>query len=193
MTIALVYDTETTGMVNHKAPHTDPGQPGLVQLAAILCDETRIYASLNLIVKPFPGSPPLHPKAIEAHGITEKEIEQFGVDTKVALAMFSQMAKRSELRVAHNLAFDDKVMKANYHRLGIETSIFDNSPFLCTMLKTTEIAKIPGKYGKFKWPQLIEAYKVLIDPEGFEGAHDAMVDTKACMEIYRYLVKKGIA
>ena len=59
----------------------------------------------------------------------------------------------------------------------------------CTMLNTVEIVKIPGRKG-YKWPKLDEAYRILVDPDGFEGAHDALADVKACRKVFYNLKKE---
>jgi len=56
------------------------------------------------------------------------------------------------------------------------------------MKSSTDICRLPGKIpGKYKWPSLQEAYKMFIDPNGFDGAHDAMVDVNACLKVYLHL------
>ena len=59
----------------------------------------------------------------------------------------------------------------------------------CTMRIATNVLKIPGPRG-FKWPTLQEAYKRLVDPAGFEGAHDAITDVKACAAVF-YALEDG--
>ncbi len=46
-------------------------------------------------------------------------------------------------------------------------------------------------FQKKKWPKLQEAYKALVNSDGFTGAHSADADAKACLEILRALEKKG--
>ena len=59
------------------------------------------------------------------------------------------------------------------------------------MEATTDICKIPPPRGSgYKWPKLEEAYRILVDPVGFEGAHDAMVDVEACRKVF-YALKNG--
>ncbi|WP_182340872.1 hypothetical protein [Comamonas koreensis] len=54
MTLALAYDTETTGLPLFKEPSEHPDQPHIVQLGAILVDlNTRTtIASMDVIIRP---------------------------------------------------------------------------------------------------------------------------------------------
>jgi hypothetical protein len=61
----------------------------------------------------------------------------------------------------------------------------------CTMEKSTNLVKLPGKYGKYKWPKLVELYKFLFNEE-LTGAHDALVDILATRRCYYELLKRGI-
>ena len=55
---------------------------------------------------------------------------------------------------------------------------------------STDVLKLPGKYG-YKWPTLAEAYRHYTGQE-ISGAHDALVDTEACLVIFRALVETGV-
>ena len=48
----LIYDTETTGKMNFKADPSGPGQPYLVQLAALLYEGRELAASINVLCCP---------------------------------------------------------------------------------------------------------------------------------------------
>jgi DNA polymerase III epsilon subunit-like protein len=57
------------------------------------------------------------------------------------------------------------------------------------MQHTTNVLKIPGRYGDFKWPKLEEAYKHYYG-EIFSGAHDALVDVRACRDVFLKVYKE---
>ena len=60
------------------------------------------------------------------------------------------------------------------------------------MHASTDLLRIPPKFGSgYKWPSLSEAYEYVADAE-LEGGHDALVDAKACLRVFRYLVEKGV-
>ena len=54
MTIAAVYDTETTGLPDFKAPSESEHQPHIVQLACALVDldSRQITESMDVIIRP---------------------------------------------------------------------------------------------------------------------------------------------
>lgn len=188
---ALFFDTETTSLWNFKQGVGHPSQPDLVQLAAILIDtETRLeHNVLSLIVTP---EKPVDEKAAEVHGITPELIAQFGVSRRYAVAAFDGLLRNADVSVAHNFAFDQRVMEHAYVMAAVTTRPHNDS--FCTMHATTNICKLPHPNGRagHKWPKLIEAYSILVDPAGFDGAHDALVDVRADIALYFKLREMGI-
>ena len=61
--------------------------------------------------------------------------------------------------------------------------MLDFKSLFCTMKSSTNLCRLPGRYGNFKWPKLTELYKFLFNEE-MEGAHDAMVDVRATRKCY---------
>ena len=186
----LFFDTETTGFPDDKAPVTALKQPHILQLAAILDgDEQRTFSSINLIINAGCGEVP--PDAAKVHGISKAIYEKFGVSRITALAAFHGLVTAADVLIGHNIEFDLKMLKIAYARAGkvekFTSEVASKSQF-CTMQSTTDIVKIPGRRG-YKWPKLQEAYKALVNPQGFEGAHDAMADVKACRQVF-YMLKK---
>jgi DNA polymerase-3 subunit epsilon len=189
----VFFDTETTGFPQDKSPIEHPSQPYLVQLAAIWDDgKNNTGASISLIVNSDCDIPS---GAAGVHGLTRPICEEFGVAPMTALAAFHGLAQRADMLIAHNLQFDMKILKIAYARLGKLlkfTEDIQSKPNFCTMRASTDLVKIPAPYGRggYKWPKLDEAYRVLVNSAGFEGAHDAMADTNACREVYYKLRKE---
>jgi DNA polymerase III epsilon subunit-like protein len=187
MSRVLVFDTETTGLWKFKLPTDHPTQPEAVQLAASLVNDEdgRILGQVNFIIK---ATSDCEPEAAAIHGVTPKLIEEAGVARRVAIASFHNLLKASEKTVAHNWDFDSKIIRRAYFLENSSSEVFDKMPSFCTMKSSTDICRLPGKIpGKYKWPSLQEAYKMFIDPNGFDGAHDAMVDVNACLKVYLHL------
>ncbi len=188
---ALIFDTETTGMVQWKEPPEHPGQPDLVQLAMLLVDrdDWSIQCRASLLVQLADGVK-IEPEAEATHGISAEMCARFGVAPLVAVSLFNQFCMRADVIVAHNISFDETVMRTALHRLGNKPNRMEGKPLVCTKEATTDILKLPGKYG-YKWPTLAEAYRHYTGLE-IENAHDALVDTLACLEVYRALVSEGV-
>ncbi len=188
---ALIFDTETTGMVQWKEPPDHPAQPDLVQLAMLLVDrdDWSIKSRVSLIVQLAEGVT-IEPEAEATHGISAADCERFGVAPVVAVSLFNQLCMQADAIVAHNISFDQSVMLTALHRLGNKPNRIEGKALVCTKEATTEILKLPGKYG-YKWPTLAEAYRHYTGLE-IENAHDALEDTLACLEVYRALVSEGV-
>lgn len=182
----LFYDTETTGFFNKKNPWNHPSQPHVVQLAAVLDDENgRTVGCMNVLIDCGVDVPEA---AFNVHGVDREMTTKYGLDAVEVLNMFYSMLSRTELLVAHNKQFDDTQIQIMHsrHKPG-EVIPLNGMKSFCTMEATTPICKIPSAFkgrGPYKWPKLDEAYRILIDPEGFSGAHDALKDVNACRAVY---------
>lgn len=185
----LFFDTETTGLANHKKPDTDPCQPNAVQIGAMTSIGRRPVTSMSFVVQT--GGLDIHPKAEETHGISKSFADAHGFSQPVMVSIFNNMAKWADIIVCHNNSFDVRVIHAAYHRCERDFSPVAQADKVCTMKSLTNVLKIPGPYG-FKWPTLQEAYKALVDEKGFEGAHDAFADIKATSEVFWAALDKGI-
>ena len=188
--MTLIFDTETTGLIQFKKPYTDPSQPRLVQLAALLFDKDWIVrAELNLLIK-LNEQTIIDPKAFEAHGISKAMTQQYGFNPVDALLMFNSMLAMATTVVGHNIAFDKLMLEAESHRVfnGIKQPSWPGKIF-CTMQEMTQVCKLPTNWGKgkYKWPTLQEAHTKCFG-KGFEDAHDAMNDVRACARIYRWMI-----
>lgn len=203
----LVFDTETNGK---RAKGRDPSlstEPAITQIAAILFEGRRPVAHLSCFTHPlrFNGSPaPVPDPELSPTGTLEQKDYDFfansgitlercayvGRALKTALAEFNQMVKVADRIVAHNIQFDDPITRSNYCRVAAPQRDLWDTPKFCTMQSLTNVLKLPGKYG-YKFPTLDESYRALVNPLGFEGAHDAMVDVKACAEVLWAIEDKG--
>lgn len=186
----LFFDTETTGVPrNYKAPATDTRNwPRMVQLAWLLTDGAGKQLSQGeFIIKPDGFTIPV--EASKIHGITQERALVEGVELRRAVdAILADLARASVL-IAHNVQFDEKILGAELIRLGLPNHV-ETKPRRCTMQSATDYCALPGPYG-YKWPKLQELHQKLF-AESFDGAHDALVDVKACARCYFELVRLGI-
>lgn len=178
----LFFDTETTGIPkNYKAPASDlKSWPRLVQVAWLLSDGSgNEIASAEHIVKPRGYTIP--PASSKVHGITTELALRDGMEIRAVLEpMVADIGKASVL-IAHNMAFDEKIIGAELLRAGYPNAV-ETRRRLCTMLSSTDHCRIAGPYG-YKWPTLQELYRKLFD-ETFTGAHRALADVRACARCY---------
>lgn len=183
----LFFDTETTGLPkNWKAPVTDlDNWPRLVQLAYLVYDfDGNLIHSCNEIVKPNGFTIPID--ASKVHGITTDIANQRGSKIEEVFELFFIHLKRAKVIVAHNMAYDEKIIGSELIRLGLENTL-DTKEKICTMESTVDLCKIDGPYG-YKWPKLEELHRFLFKRD-FEGAHDALADIQATAKCFWELKK----
>lgn len=187
----LGFDTETTNKADFRAPLDAAHQPHIVQLAALLIDDAeKEVMSVNLIIRPDGYEIPLEASAI--HGITTEYATKVGVDIRDALLIFSSMKRAADIYVAHNIDFDRMMIGISVTRQASLKWTDESMPAakcFCTMKAMTPICELPGPYG-FKWPKLQEAYKHAFGC-GFDGAHDALADIRACAKVFFWLKKQS--
>lgn len=184
----LFFDTETTGKTDFRAPHTDLHQPDCVQLAAVLTDEHgRELDAFETLVKPNGWT--IGPEVFAIHGISTADCEREGMPLADVLARFFGMMEQARFLIAHNLPFDELVLRTAAFRAEMPWPA-ERKGRICTMDKATPVCRIPGRYG-FKWPKLQEAHQKLCG-SAFEDAHDAMADVQACRRVFFALLKSRV-
>jgi len=187
----LFFDTETSDKFNFKIQHYyDENFPWPVQIGVVLAEEGIAYAELNLIVKPEGRI--ISEGAYKVHQIDTKLAERVGVFEADLLVTFMRLVKNADILVAHNYQFDSQIMAGSLFRCNYKKgaeSLISNTPYFCTMKDSTNLCKLPGNYGSYKWPKLSELHQFLFN-EGFMGAHDAMYDIRATMKCYYELKKR---
>ena len=186
----VFFDTETTGLPrNWKAPVTDlDNWPRLIQLGYIVYSENgdRLEDG-NYIIKPEGFTIPS--ESSNVHGITTEKAINEGEDLKTILTKFHAILDACEEVVAHNIAFDEKIIGAEFLRNNFQ-NILDVKKKICTMTSTVDFCQIPGQFG-FKWPGLAELHIKLFG-ENFDNAHDAFADIEATANCFWELKKKEV-
>jgi len=189
MKFGLFYDTETTGLPLWGEPSDDPRQPHIVQLAAKLVNlkNYRVLQAFSIIVRPSGWVIPTG--TIEIHGIDNHAANELGIPESRAIEMICSMYGLCDLVVAHNVRFDDRIIRIAMKRHAEECWLdkFKEKPRFCTAKESTQILKLPPTAkmrGGFKKPKLSEAYSFFTQTN-LIGAHDALVDVDACIEVYK--------
>jgi DNA polymerase-3 subunit epsilon len=197
----LFIDTETTGMYDFKLPLDHPDQPHLVQLAAYLAEETlddpcRHVASINEIVRPDLYRT-IEPGAERVHGISIERAAAAGLPVHDVLDRLMALVSRADEHmlngrlIAHNTAFDTRVLMSTLVRAGREqdgVTLNTLRPF-CTMQSLTMRMRLPhpSRKGLLKWPRLDEAFEFCFGhaiPD--RERHSAMIDLMACRDIFNH-------
>ena len=188
--IYLFFDTETTGLPqNWKAPVSDTNNwPRIVQIAWVLSSQENGWLeSKDFIIKPEGFTIPKESSGV--HGISTEQAYEEGKDLLDVLNEFGKDLQKSTRLVAHNISFDEKVLGAEFIRKGVENDFFEKRR-LCTMQKSTDYCKLPGRYG-YKWPTLSELHNILFGKD-FEDAHNALGDVNATEKCFWELRKLNI-
>lgn len=190
---ALVIDTETTSVIPRGMDPTHADMPRIVQFAAILRDsDKRERAAVSLVVVPDVRIPEA---ASNIHGITHTIADEFGVAERGVVGIFLRLLQKADIVICHHAAFDLAVMRGACHRAG---ATWIEKPTRCTMVASTNVVMLPptpamvrAGFDKFKPPKLEEAYEHLTGKK-MAGAHDALVDVLACIEVYDALCRLGV-
>ena len=178
----VFIDTETTGKLDFKRSIHEPFQPRIVQLAAMMTDINGVEAArMNRLIVPDEWDIPAEASAV--HGFTTKMCQEQGIPIVDALGELETMLSQSAAAVAHNVQFDESMLSREYRLAKFVDRPFAGKQVFCTMLESTNLCKIPGKWGNYKWPSLAEAHKKLVGRDVVE-AHDAMGDVISCRNIF---------
>jgi len=186
----LIFDTETTGKPrDYSAPVSDSENwPRLVQIAWLQYDSSgKQTGSHEYIIKPQGFIIP--DEVVRIHGISTKRATKEGLPLGTVLNEFSEAVKQSMVLVAHNMEFDEKIVRSEFFRENIPDNLVQIKK-ICTMRSSTDFCRLPGYYG-YKWPTLSDLYAKLFSTD-FEGAHNAVADVAACANSFFELKKLGV-
>jgi DNA polymerase III epsilon subunit-like protein len=185
--IEVFFDTETTGFPNKQHPYGHISQPWVIQFAMIVRKDGKVLKEEEHLVN-IPVDVPENITQIT--GLTKEDLQD-GETSEFIYSLFYNTIKTADKVIGHNISFDLELMRIMSHRVQKEKRGRLTPTYICTMKSAVPICKIPGKYKGYKWPNLTEAYKIIVDDKGFEKAHTALADVKACMAVYDELVKRG--
>lgn len=185
----LFFDTETSGFINKNLPADHPEQAWIMQIAFILSDEKRIYTEFSSLIRADGRS--CTPGAQAIHQIYTEECNKGGMSENALFDIIARTFFEPEnLLIAHNYSFDIELLCQYIERndCKIEAENLRKISYFCTMKNSTNLCKLPGRFGKYKWPKLTELHRFLFD-EDFEGAHDALADVRATRKCYYRLME----
>jgi DNA polymerase III subunit epsilon len=186
----LFFDTETTGLPKSwKAPISDLGNwPHIVQIAwALFAEDGKQLALHDHMIQPEGFVIPESATAI--HGISTEKALKEGRPIAEVLKEFSKGVCEAACLVAHNLDFDEKMVRVELLRQGMPDGL-QTIKKICTMKSSTKHCKIPGPYGD-KWPKLSELHIKLFNVD-FEDQHNAASDVLCCAKCFFELRRRAI-
>jgi DNA polymerase III subunit epsilon len=186
----LIVDCETTGLPkNWNAPISDSSNwPRVIQVAWALYDaKDRHLGSAVHLIQPDGFTIPAEAQRI--HGITTERALAEGRKLLEVLRDLNSAIEASEILVAHNLKFDERVLSAEFLRMSLQPP-FPAKKRFCTMENTTDLCRIPSARG-YKWPTLAQLYRKLFQSE-LEEAHDAAADVATCAKCFFELKRRGM-
>ncbi len=196
----LHYDTETTGLPVSGYPSTDPRQPNIVSLSAVIDDEKGETRSVfSTLIKPDGWKiderltdDDGRKTAFAIHGITNAMALQFGVPIVEAIDMFARLAGTVDVLSAFNHHFDHKMIKvacARIKPLDLGDSIrafLSTKSSICTMesaanhlIGKKRISLKDAHFELFKRPAQTDRY------------HGSLADAYHHRDIFYELKKRG--
>ena len=190
--LICVLDTETTGFPAWKIPSEDPSQPHIVDICALLYTPDGVLVdSFEAMIRPDGWEIPNEVAVI--HGITNEIALEQGIDEGLALEGFMDIWRRAGLRVAHNVSFDDRILRiglkrffsdevADEFKAGAKYCTATNSKPIC-QLPPTEAMKASNFKNSFKTPTVAEAL-LYFTGEELVGGHRARADAEGCARVY---------
>jgi len=106
----------------------------------------------------------------------------------VAEELRQSVGMRNQRWTAFNLAFEEKFLVSTTWRIR-------TSKLPCIMLAATPVCKLPhifeyGNRGDYKWPNLEEAYSIIIGRK-LEKHHRALEDARHAAEVMLNLIERG--
>jgi DNA polymerase III epsilon subunit-like protein len=153
--IALIIYTETTGLINDNSIRVttqnitdfENNFPKIVQLCYMLIDKNGNYEGETFFIKQEKKIPK---EAIRIHGITDEICQLQGIDLKDALSSLTIASTKVDDIVGHNIAFDYKVLHAEFLK--------SEMPFSLKKKNKVDTMKLVGKYLGHKYGFRISLY-----------------------------------
>ena len=194
----LAFDTETTGFAYYDKNTNVYKQPYITQLSYVIYDsETKkIEETFNEYIK-IPEHINIPEKVVEMTGITKEICNTHGIDIFDALDAFLEACSKSNILIAHNMQFDNKMVEIELERNNLsfiftnKINYFTQIKKICTMSIGKPLCNImtAGNFRKpfLKNPKLVELHQFLFGTIP-ENLHDASVDTIVCLRCYIKMV-----
>ena len=117
--LVLVLDTETTGMTR---------EDQVIQIGYVVLDAAGEV--VEEVEEMWQTNQKMNPFAQRVHGITPQDLLRQAVDPRRGLARLQAAMKAAKTVVAHNAAFDTRMLRQTAYRVG---AAWTERPVFCTM------------------------------------------------------------
>ena len=187
---ALIFDTETTGLMDFSQPADAEGQPRLLSVAGSLVNNVGdVTESFYLMVKPEGFEIDEEGEAFKVNGLSNFKLNDFGLPIVDVLTRYDEFVDKCDFVSAFGLGFDQKMIRAEQRRAGRDDRYGYRDTFEL-MYKARKVACEKG--GPHSNPKKLgECYENIMG-KPLEGAHSANKDVEATVEIYRKLLLAGL-
>ena len=183
----LFIDVETNGLpLNYNKHYTDiDNWPRIVQIAWIICDDKKeVITERCFIIKSVDFE--ISNDVVKVHGISKQIALAKGLPIAFVLNLLEEESKDCTHFVAHNIAFDAPIIKAEFLRANVEFSLNEKTE-ICSMQSSIEYCGFTNN----KYPKLEELYFKLFNKKP-ENLHDALQDIRYTKDCFFVLLQKGI-
>jgi len=173
--LALIFDTETTGLPLHPEAKIEL-QPHIIEWGGVLVDGEKLIEEYHTLINP---GEPIPPVVTKINGITDAMVKG-EKSFRVVADDLRPLFQRADALIAHNLPFDSSLMRFELQRAHQLTDWPWPRQLICTVQEHVPI------FGRR--PRLLELYEYYMG-HPLEQTHRALDDVNALWEI---CLKAGI-
>jgi len=179
--IALVFDTETTGLIENLLVNSDR-QPEIIEWASILVDidSGEVVSEHETLVRPILSGGRLPADIVRITGITQDLVDGARPFSEVAEDI-RRIVEAAPAVLGHNVRFDMEMVDLEFRRLKAPPVSWP-AETICTVEQSAHYA---GRRLK-----LSDLHKHVLG-ETFPGAHRAMVDVRALVNVAIEMRRRG--
>lgn len=191
------FDTETTGFPRGWKLEDEPH---IVEIWGIVHDTLMGHDHDLIFTERFNPGVHIPEECSNIHWIKDEDVKDCP-PWETFWTAFVNHTKAADYIVGHNVEYDMKMIYVELRRfMCVNTSKSDNAKrwfkeceakLICTKQYWTDLCKLPGNFGNYKWPRLNELHQFLFNSE-FENAHSAAADILATQKCFDEMVSRGI-
>ena len=177
----LVFDTETSGLIDNLLVDQSR-QPEIIEFASILVDldTGEVFEEYETLARPTLGGGQLPEKIVKITGISQDLVDGAPLFSEVADEI-RRIVKASPAVLGHNVRFDVEMVNLEFKRLRRPPPPWP-AEVICTVEQSAHYAG--------RRLNLSDLHRHVLG-ETFLGAHRAMVDVRALVNVAVEMRKRG--